>query len=66
MRRLLPSKAEILFFGAAAIICAVIASLVDAPEVGLAALSIPVFIAASLLGFQRYRNMLRIQTSAAE
>jgi hypothetical protein len=66
MRRLLPSKTETAIFAALAIICAVIVSMGGAPDVRLALLSMPVFLAAALMGLRRNQRLVRIALRARE
>ncbi len=65
MRRLLPSKTETAIFAALAIICAVIVvSGTGAPDVRLALLSMPVFVAAAIMGLKRNQRLVRIAQRA--
>ncbi len=64
MRRLLPSKVETAIFAALAVICALIVMSGGAPDVRLALLSMPVFIAAAIMGMRRNQRLVRIAERA--
>jgi hypothetical protein len=53
MRRLMPSRMDLLIFAALAVVCAGIVSSSESTDVGLSLMSIPVFITGSLLGMLR-------------
>ena len=55
MRRLLPSRIELLIFAALAVLCAGVVSVfkVNAHDLGLAAMGGPIFLVAAVMGLRR-------------
>jgi hypothetical protein len=50
MRKMLPGFNEVGIFAVMALVCAAVAHVMPAPEVGMAVFSIPVFITAAVIG----------------
>jgi hypothetical protein len=61
MRHLLPSATECTVFAVMAIFAAIIAILGPAPDIRLAALSMPIFITAGIMGIRRHDRMVRVK-----
>ena len=55
MRRLLPSRAEIVIFAVLAVLCTIIVSMVrpNSHDLGFAALAGPIFLVAACMGLRR-------------
>jgi hypothetical protein len=53
MKRLLPDWTELAIFAALAVVCAGVVSLASARDLGLSLVSIPLFIACSIMGMRR-------------
>lgn len=56
MKRLLPGKTEVAILLALAVVAAGIVALTSVPDLALAAMSIPLFITAALMGLRRQNN----------
>lgn len=53
MKRLIPDRVEVAIFATVAILGAAIVSLTTAQDIGLSVMSVPIFIAAALMGMRR-------------
>lgn len=66
MRHLLPCQAEVAIFATMAILCAAIADVGQAPDLGLSLLSIPIFISAAVMGLCRHWQLTDICEKARQ
>jgi hypothetical protein len=53
MKRLLPSRVEVLIFAIVALVCAGVVYVYGTLDLGLSAMSIPVFIGAAMMGMRK-------------
>lgn len=53
MKRLLPGRVELLIFGVAALLCAMVAAMTRTVDLTASALAVPVFFGAAMLGMWR-------------
>ena len=58
---LLPGKTELVIFLAVAAICAALVNLAPKLDLAMAALSVPIFIAAGLMGLRRNWQMAEVR-----
>ena len=58
---LLPGKMELVIFLAVAAICAALANLAPKLDLAMAALSVPIFIAAGIMGLRRSWQLAEIR-----
>jgi hypothetical protein len=61
MKRLLPGRTEVAILATLAIICALIVATMEVKDLGLAMLTIPVFVTAGLMGMRRHPLLGSIQ-----
>jgi len=50
MRKLMPGRNEVFIFAVMALVCAALAHVMPAPELGMALFAFPVFITAAVIG----------------
>jgi len=53
MKRLLPDGVELMIFAILAIVCTGIVAWMPARDLGMSALSVPIFIASAMMGMRR-------------
>jgi len=63
MTRLLPGKSLLAVFAVVAILCAVFVSQFNKIDLGLSAMSIPLFIFSALLGMRRNSELANLRQS---
>jgi hypothetical protein len=69
MKRYLPGRVELAMLAAMALVCTVVAGLIESRDVALAFLTVPVFFTASILGLRknwRFQDLARQSTPDAE
>jgi hypothetical protein len=69
MKRYLPGRVELAMLATMALVCSVVAAMMDSRDVALALLTFPVFLTASILGLRknwRFQDMARESAVDAE